>query len=327
MFESRELIEKLENLRGRAAFYKGFGTFNEMYYVVNDILEKKLPLGDVMVLYSSPAQLPAIASAFAGNGIAMRNISSYSMQSDLYVSFVRNILDWAEDDFSEKTLERLLSGDGCGKNYFWKIRYAARRWEDSFVLGGGYARNRDFVEHERLLDEKWAAEKAKQAEEEAAQIEEELNRADGDMDKSEDKEEGKNNKKDNINIWDMHSRMLDIFADADEACYEMDAPVDAAEIYAKIMGFVKTYARKTAQYKDSIPKLDALGIAMKYEKCRMPYKEVFAYIRDFLDALTTSDSESADAVTVCCIGEWELLNRSYVYVTGLSLKDMQGSHI
>ena len=112
MFESRELIEKLENLRGRAAFYKGFGTFNEMYYVVNDILEKKLPLGDVMVLYSSPAQLPAIASAFAGNGIAMRNISSYSMQSDLYVSFVRNILDWAEDDFSEKTLERLLSGDG-----------------------------------------------------------------------------------------------------------------------------------------------------------------------------------------------------------------------
>lgn len=317
VFDSQSVVGDLEHLKGKAEFYKGYGTFNEMNYVANDILEKKHPLGAVTVLYSSPAQVPAIASAFAGNGLPMRLLSSYSMQEDMYVSFVRNILAWAEDEFSEKKLEQILSGPGCCENYFQRIQNAGRRWENQFVLGGGYERNREFVKRERALEESKAAEQ--KAAEQAAmeQVEKEADADAKDNTASAEKKE--------INIWDMHTAMLDIFADKNQNEYGPDALVDPAEIYGRLMEFVKTYTRKTAMYKDSVPALAELHVAMKLEQHKIPYREVFAYIKEFIDGLTVSEKEAADAISVCRMGDWELLDRPYVYVTGLALKDMQGN--
>ena len=154
----------LMDVRISQIFYRGYGSFNEASYVANDIFAKGYPFGNVLVLYSSDEQLPSISAALRGNDIPMNIVSSYPAKENAYVSLAKRIINWALADYSEKKLDAILSSpvisieetdqDGnkknllSGQDYFKHVVEARNRRKNGFVLGWGYERNIEFLEHE-----------------------------------------------------------------------------------------------------------------------------------------------------------------------------------
>lgn len=103
----------MDKEKNNIKFFKGLGTFNEANYIAYDILDSKKNYGDVMVLYNSAAQLPAIRSALSGNSIAANVVSSYPATENCIISLARSIIAWATDDYSEKSLEAILGNPIC----------------------------------------------------------------------------------------------------------------------------------------------------------------------------------------------------------------------
>lgn len=291
--------ETLMECKVKAEFFKGYGTFNEANYVVNDMMSKGLPFGSVEVLYSSVSQLPALSAALRGNGIPMRVVSDRPTGENPYLAMAKRILAWAAEDFSEKALEEVLAcpvvyvmikdenGEERnafeGRNYFDHILFPRNRREQGFTLGWGYERNLEFVAHESAQE----------------------------------------NADKRVPLLDMHAALLDIFGENGRA-YSDTNMVQPATVYRKLVSFIESYTVKSTEYAVGIDGLRRMLEAVEFETRTMPLSEVLEFIDALLETVSVKDSESADAVTVRCLGDWSVSERSNVYVIGLSLKDMQG---
>ena len=299
LFDSEPAPETLTECKAKAAFFKGYGTFNEANYVVNDMMEKGLPFGSVEVLYSSASQLPALSAALQGNGIPMRVVSDRSAGENPYLAMVRRILDWAADGFSEKALEAVLAcpvacatvaGENGeernalgGRRYFDHVIVAKNRREQGFTLGWGYERNLEFLSHERMQE----------------------------------------NGAKNLPVLEMHAALLDIFGE-DGKAYSDTNKVLPVIVYRKLVSFMERYTVKTTDYAVGMEGLRRMSEAVEFEKRTMPLSDVLEFITALSENVSVKDTESGEAVTVRCLGDWSVTERPNVYVIGLALKDMQG---
>lgn len=299
LFDSGPAPETLTECKAKAAFFKGYGTFNEANYVVNDMMEKGLPFGSAEVLYSSASQLPALSAALQGNGIPMRVVSDRPAGENPYLAMVRRILDWAADGFSEKALEAVLAcpvicvmitdenGEEWnalgGRSYFDHVIVARNRREQGFTLGWGYERNLEFLSHERMQE----------------------------------------NGAKNLPVLEMHAALLDIFGE-DGKAYSDTNKVLPVTVYRKLVSFMERYTVKTTDYAVGMEGLRRMSEAVEFEKRTMPLSDVLEFITALSENVSVKDTESGEAVTVRCLGDWSVTERPNVYVIGLALKDMQG---
>ena len=302
LYDHELTAEDLRSFMDRAVFFKGYGSFNEANYVANDILKNQYPFGDVTLLYSSQTQLPAITAALRGNGISMNVLSSYPATDNAYVALMSRIIAWAKEDFSEKELDSLLAspvicleledaaGDKKnvlgGNNYYRYILNAKNRREDCFVLGWGYERNLDFVDHERKV-------------------------AETDADKA---------------LLDMHEALLNIFGNG-RTVYGEKNTVRPIVIYKELLAFMESYTKTSQDYGIGMDVLKSLVGVVGLEERSMSLTDCLQVLEELLAGCTVSDKKTAEAVCVQNLGDWSLLDRKYVYVIGLSLKDMQGNTI
>ena len=159
LYTDNPALESIRSNWDRISFYKGYGSFNEAGYIANDIVKRKLPFGTVTIVYNSKEQLPAIMSVMKGNGITVSNISNYSAKDNAYLSLARSIILWAKNNFSERLLENIFSSSVISvntdnqdvySNYYRVVTDAANRRNERFILGCGYERNIDFINHERI---------------------------------------------------------------------------------------------------------------------------------------------------------------------------------
>lgn len=306
LFEVKPSIELLDPCAAKAEFFRGYGSYNEASFVANDILAKKKPFGTVTVLYMSPMQLPAIQAALQGNGLKANVVSSHSAQKNAYISLARRIIAWAQDDYSEKALEKILSSsvicvevtdeEGNKKNvlatqkYYNYVLDAAKR--DGIILGWGYERNIAFIKHQGNVVKHQSK---------AASIEELQG------------------------VLKLHEELIDIFG-INGRPYDDQNKVLAYDIYKKLVQFMENNTSVGEDFAVGMEAIRRLTGAVMLEDRVLPLNEVLTFIDELLAAVSEKDSASEDAITVQCIsGKWGLLSRPNVYVIGLSLKDMQGS--
>lgn len=311
MFPENLLACAFEGCRGKAAFFKGYGSFNEANYVANDILQKGIPTGDVTVLYGSPTQVPAILSALRGNGIPMRVVSPYPAKNNGLLALVNRILDWASDGFTEKALEAVLASpmlylegvdkEGNPKNilggqkYFGHILEPRERRDNSFVLGWDYARNAEFLRHERSHVDSLIKDRSQ---------------AETDEDEA---------------FLDFFENLLKIFGFAGNV-YSESNKIFPANVYDKLLTFLDDYGNKRSEeYGVAMAALNKLFRAVEMEKRLMSLSEVIQYLGELMASLSIEEKIDSGMVKVQQMGDWCLLDRPNVYVIGLSIKDMQGN--
>ncbi|MBP5331072.1 MAG: hypothetical protein J6Y89_04405, partial [Lachnospiraceae bacterium] len=311
LFTEELSVKSLCNIAGKAVFYKGYGAFNEANYIANDIFAGKLRYGSVAVLHSSQTQLPAVTSALRGNRIETRIVSGYPVADNAYIALVRRILDWAEDDFSETGLEAVLLSpvlavfseeEGkkrnllAGQRYFNHVLKAGR---EGFSLGWGYERNAEFIEfEENYIADKRAS--LKQPDEAQEKYLDDLSK-----------------------ILGMHKAVLNIFGDGTRA-YDGAGAVNAYVICSALVEFVKTYGMPSPEFAVGMEAVYRVSTATEFDSDTHELAENIRLIRELTDRITVSDRPDSGSVLVKRLGEWDIIDRDNVYVTGLSLKDMQG---
>ena len=311
--------EDLDYLKGRVNFFKGYGAFNEAAYVANDIVEKKLPFGDVQIIYASDNQIQPISAMLKGHGIDVNFVSAVPSVSDPYISLSLRILDWASDRFSEKALcdvfahpylyyrvtKNVKDEDGNivdeqgnalnGWYYFQHVLDEENAFVDKKVLGWGYERNREFINHvKNKLDKE---------------------REKTDLDTT----------RHNIIISkeaaiDVHTALLDIFDVSREA-------VSPACIFDNLIKFLENYSRQSEERKIPFSLLDSVNKLLKQDDRTFELNEAITQIKDAIDRLSNKEGEAPSCVTAERLSDWIVVNRPYLYVVGLSLKDLKASMI
>lgn len=102
-------------------FFRGYGTVNEIGFIVDDILRKKevCPFGQVTVLYTNTAQEAFICSVFDRFEIPYHMVSGYCALSSPFVHVMQNILNWIMRD-GNFSLVPILKKSGCIRYETWE---------------------------------------------------------------------------------------------------------------------------------------------------------------------------------------------------------------
>lgn len=336
LFPEKLTMDSAVQALGQPDFYQGFGSFNEASYVANDILEKQLSFGNVVLYFTSAAQLPSITSALSGNGIPMRIASSHPALSDPLISLAKRILNWAADDFSEKALEGILASpvlylsqaaaDGternllAGSNYFDHVLSAENRRENGFLLGWGYERNRRFLEHERKLLSNLKLQSGQETTDDMEA--QETQGVQGSPDSPED-QAARRKADEKKKILDLHEALLDIFSEGGKP-YSSDFQVTPVIVFRKLRTFINRYTRMRPEERKRCVDLKDLEALAALEERSLPMRDMLSFIGDLLDSVKKADEPDQGAVLVQGLDDWAVIERKYVYVTGLSLTDMEG---
>lgn len=199
-----------------------------------------------------------------------------------------------------------------GRKYFQHVLIAKGRMDNSYNLGWGYDRNRQFIERELIfLDE----------EKEIFEKKIDTNTYPVELSEAEIKKKEKDfeaRKK----VLMMHGALLDIFKGVESHQKKMGNP---GVIYKDILKFIASYAKKNSF--DYIRAKNALYDIDTYlsREEDMSLYDMYTYIDDLLSNLSDNDKEDYNSVSIDSINSWKSLDRPYVYIIGLSQKDIQSS--
>lgn len=299
-------------------FFKGYGSYNEAAYIANDILANQIPFGLVTVVYTSSSQLPALDAAFKGNGLRARHLSKRPLSDDAFIALTRRILAWARDNFSEKALDTVLASpairvkaknkDGEEKNviggqaYYNLVLNARNRMQDSFALGWGYERNVQFIQKEKALLE---ADKKEELPSDA-EIKIEQKKA----------------------VLEMYEKLIAVFGE-DGKAYDEILP---QTIYCKLVEFIDKYHNSALFINNENAANGLAGIknlsgVVSMENRKISLQKAIDYIDELLASADGSEKCEESAVSIQKLNQWLVLERPYIYIIGLSLKDFQGQTI
>ncbi|MCR5740539.1 MAG: PD-(D/E)XK nuclease family protein [Lachnospiraceae bacterium] len=136
-------------------FFKGFGSFNEVRYIVSKIREEKMDYGDVTVIYAGDVYENILRSEFENADIPYAFASGFHASADPHVGFMIDILRFAKEDFSYEVLRNAVHGQaftmkGAGRSYSRILREG---------IGWGYDRYYAFYDR---FEEKCKAWKKKE---------------------------------------------------------------------------------------------------------------------------------------------------------------------
>lgn len=349
-------FEKLDNLKGKAEFFKGYGSSNEANYAVNDIVANKIAFGDAMVVYTDSSQLPFIQAAFQGNEIPARFVSENGLNNNSYVSLLRNIIGWAQDDYSEEFLEKIFANKTVYvKGYFNEKTDKEESADDAKEPEAAEEEDEAIAEHltEKERDEKAAALgyvtynymggqryfnhvlNARRRRDndfvigwgydrniEFLNIEKAyINQYEAELD-PEDKTVGMGyNIESHRQVLKLHEDLLDVFKEV-HAC-KAPNKLSVISVYDKLLEFVEKHTvRRDLDYKSAKAGLYRVRHILENEADAEPEK-VLRIIDELLSQLGSSQTADSGCVTVKKFDSWMVLDRPYVYFLGLSLKNYQ----
>ncbi len=279
------------------AFFRGYGHYNEANYIANDIARSGYAPGDVEVLCTSQSQLPAIHAALCGNGIPAAVLSAAPAAGDPYLRLVARILDWSADDYSETALKAILASHLVNAPYTADdgSTHNAVRWTNYF---------RHILEPKRRFDDAYILGWDYQRNCEFIESERMLTQEPR-----------------TLAALELHAGLLDVFRSQDGTEYVNVSP---CELYGKIEAFLDAFT-KPLSAADGAGKnaFYQLRAAAEQETEELPLPEAICFIRDLLDGAMTSDGSSDAAVSVRLTSDWRLSDRRYLYLIGLSFRDLQ----
>ena len=119
-----------------------YGQYNEVANVLEYILEKKIPIGDVEVLYSDSIYENIIKGLCSARNVPYTLKKNHAKSSN-YVSFLYDILSYFKNDYKFELLENILSNHALDKIYLNEF-YATLDFP-IYVVGFSKERSKEFL--------------------------------------------------------------------------------------------------------------------------------------------------------------------------------------
>lgn len=268
-------------------FYKGYGLFNEISHIVDEILDKKLPYGSVSVYYMSEDYVNILRMVFENRGIPITFSSGLKCTTTNIVQFMLRTLDFFEDDFNYGTLEKLILNpilevedekDSVKLNYITGYRRAGTEG-----IGWGKQRYKDYCK--RVLS---------------------------------DKEKRLNSLKDSEKEYEIN-RIA--FAEFLEELVEVSDETSVSKFYEALLNFTWSKLSKINTEKKMVANsLFSQKEILAFYKDEVPLKERCEAVRNILENMEYTEEESTDAVNAIKFSGFEVLERKNLFFIGLSTK-------
>lgn len=106
--ESEEVEAALKDV----AYFRGYGIANEIRYVLRDVEEKQLPLGEVLVLYTSAEYEMYLEALFGSWKIPYCMTNRQTVTDNRYLGLMKQILRWAEEGYAYEKLKAVVTCPG-----------------------------------------------------------------------------------------------------------------------------------------------------------------------------------------------------------------------
>lgn len=117
-------------------FFRSFGSTNEIDEVVRTIKEKQFMFGDIALVYAGDEYENIMRAKFENAGISYCFSKDFHAASDSHVSFMRELIAFAADDYSYETLRRAVH------NPAFKLHAASRSYREILKRGIGWGKER-----------------------------------------------------------------------------------------------------------------------------------------------------------------------------------------
>ncbi len=263
-------------------FFKAYGIVNEVQYVVKQILEQKLPLGEVNVFYTGEEYEPFIKGLFGKHNISYRFLTRESLQENKLMLFVQGVLRFAEEDFLYERLAEVVEnpwmtfGNVLDKEAMEEKKYytSARRCYDQFLkrgIGWGKERYEACIQREEQDEESTQKYRL---------------------------------------YLDFLQDLLKVF-ETEKSC---------GAVYGSLLEFAAKYTHKCEERNRTLAILKEQLEILEQIEPQDSLQKTISLIREYLQDMETKQAVETDAVSVIHLQKQEVLEREYNFLIGLSAK-------
>ncbi len=265
-------------IKGSIIPFRAYGITGEADYVTDYIEKNNIPLGEVNVYYTNSEYEGFLHAAFGSKNIPCTFTSGYSALGTDYISFMCDILKWAENDFLYSALKKVITNpklhiEGNSSPYRSYIGSAS----DEIVWGINAYKGYIIRKRKEL---KYSAEENERKEKELAFL---------------------NFLDDLTDIFNAHDSISELY----------DRLYDFAEKYTYSSNEEKKYISVWL-------KNEALLMKQLQSIAFPSIREETAFIRERIESLNIKDTERTDAVNVVMLNNAEITERRYNFIIGLS---------
>ena len=286
------LTYEFEQENTKWEFFKGYGTYNEVDYVISNILNKGIPFGKVSIIYTSQEYEILLSGACAFKNIPIKFVTGMAANGLDYIRIINSILDWAASNYSYEHLKPLflnqlvkIASSEDEKSYIDVTKEFIKGIEEG--IGWGIDRYEKFINlyKSRTIDNHYAPCKE---------------------------------------FVEAIGRLCDIFIKIEKAAQKKE--IVLSEMFMEIAQFADSITSKRNKEKNFIKGVIRDEIkCLKYRANAETLGEALKILREDLDRLGVSDEEAPNAISAMAAGGFNILERPYVYVIGLSDKHYKQS--
>lgn len=106
----KDVIEYKEiNKCNNKGFYEVYGAFNEVDFVLDDIIAKKLNMGDVLILVPSGEYTVTLMSAMANRGLPYSICLSYGIKDNDLIMLLMDIIHFASNNYQYTDFAKIIN--------------------------------------------------------------------------------------------------------------------------------------------------------------------------------------------------------------------------
>lgn len=268
-------------------FFRAYGVFNEVEHVISDIIKNKIPLGQVALIYTASEYESYIAGSCAQQDISVRFVSGRSARGFNYVRVLQAILTWAGNNYSYESLKPLFFNPLVritGKN----------RTEDNYMrafiqgintgIGWGLLRYRHYFKNKNDIE------------------------TDGNSDS------------------DTYHAFLAILDRLSSLFYSFEREtkrggINLSEMLRALLEFADSITvprNPEMKYIKAFLNQEIKGL--KYRNPAASVSEAVQILAEDIDRIQAREKEKPDAIQAVRAGGFQIIERPYVYVIGLSDK-------
>lgn len=260
----------------KLSFIRSYGEANEVKKVLDEIVDKNIPFGDVAIMYPSALYEGHLSSQCGSRGINYAFTKGIPALNTDIIQLLISMIDFAESDYSYELIEDII------KNSIFRLSKARRSFRSINDYGIGWKLDRYeafFKTYDALPDT--------------------------DRHKSEE----------NDAFTGFLKKLIGIFKNT-----------TCSGIYLEMLNVAFEYTYDGDDYRILLS--DTLKNQVKVYKTfdteiGTNLSDNLSTIRDFLESLRLSDTESSDSISIIPYGRYYWVDRSNLYVLGMSSENVE----
>lgn len=286
-----QIIDTTSDYEEDFEFMSVYGEFNEIYAALDDIKTKELALSDCEIVITNSMYEPIVRTALSKNNVPYAYTSNYNIYNHPYIAFIKDVINWSNNNFSYKDFKKIIENPCINQNKEYMIKEKDGKISKQYLYnlgvdaGIGYSKQRYLEFINRLEDQDKFFNDIKQ-------------------------------RNLGIDVEYINKSVIEQYKEFLEKLMAVFDNKNASEMLQELIEIIKT--GKNEYDNVVLDKLNSHIDALKEIKYANTFKEHNQIIENILANIKMKDDYAKNKLLVHLFNGFNILDRKYVYVIGMS---------